>query len=111
MIANGTRLRDKETGGIMSVIDGAGQMIRYEGPGAEGEVNISQLHSDFDVLDDPTSREDMEALMASKIEAGEAETGLYKTGLAYVVADRVDGVVTFQWFGDAMSFNDLLPGN
>lgn len=111
MIANGTRLRDKETGSIFRVTDGAGQMIRYEGAAAEGEVNKDQLHVDFDVLDDPVTREDIEALIKSKIDADEAETGLYNTGLAYVVVDRVDGEVTFEWFGDAMPFADLLPGN
>jgi hypothetical protein len=57
------------------------------------------------------TREDMEALIRSKVDADEAETGLYNIGLAYVVVDRVDGKVTFQWFGEAMPFTDLLPGN
>lgn len=111
MIANGTRLQDKETGEILRVTDGAGQMILYEGADAVGEVKLDQLRVDFDVLDDPVTREDIEALIRSKLDADEAETGLYNTGLAYVVVDRVDGEVTFQWFGDVMPFAELLPGN
>lgn len=111
MIQNGTRLRDKETGDILRVTESSGETVRYEGAGVEGGIHIGQLHADFDVLDDPVTREDIEALIKSKIEADEAETGLYETGLAFVFVDRVDGEFTFQWFGEAMPFADLLPGN
>ncbi len=53
-------------------------------------------------------RNEVEALLTRKYEAGEAETGLYNTGLQFVVMDVVDGEVTFQWFQDAHSLEDLL---
>lgn len=59
-------------------------------------------------LEDPSTREEMEAVLKAKIEAGEAETGLYETGLAYVVVDFVDDEVTFEWFGGTLLFADLL---
>lgn len=58
---------------------------------------------------DPTTRDDIEAVIKAKIEAGDAETGLYDIGLSYVVVDFVDGEgMTFQWFEHAVPFNDLL---
>ena len=54
------------------------------------------------------SREEIEALLTRKYEAGEAGTGLYNTGLQFVVLDNVDGKLVFQWFQDVMSFTDLL---
>lgn len=54
------------------------------------------------------SREEIEALLAQKYEAGEADTGLYNTGLQFVVMDVVDGRMEFQWFESAESVDDLL---
>ena len=54
------------------------------------------------------SREEIEALLTRKYEAGEAKVGLYNTGLQYVFLDIVDGKIVFQWFYDAMSIDDLL---
>lgn len=59
---------------------------------------------------EPTTREEIEAVIKAKLEAGEAETGLYDTGLWFVVVDRVNNEVTFQWFESAMSLNDVLHG-
>lgn len=59
---------------------------------------------------DPQKQEEIEAFFREKLAAGEAETGLYDLGLSFVVVDRVgpDQKVTFQWFGEALRFNDLL---
>ncbi len=58
------------------------------------------------------TQEEVEALIAAKIESGEAETGLYKTGLQYVVVDRIsDGKndrITFEWFSDLLTVDDLV---
>ena len=40
-------------------------------------------------MTEPTTREEVEAVLRTKIEADEAETGLYDTGLFFVVVDRV----------------------
>jgi hypothetical protein len=58
------------------------------------------------------TQEEMEALLKAKIAAGEAETGLYNTGLQWVVVDRVSGSkgeeFTFQWFHSMLSVDDLV---
>lgn len=53
-------------------------------------------------------REEIEALLTRKYEAGEAESGLYNTGLQYVFLDNVDGKLVFQWFQDATDIADLI---
>lgn len=57
---------------------------------------------------EPTTREEIEAILKAKIEADEAETGLYDTGLWFVIVDRVNGEFTFQWFDSAMQLDDVL---
>lgn len=59
---------------------------------------------------EPQTQEEVEAFLRTKLESGEAETGLYNLGLSFVVVDRVgpDQAITFQWFDQAMHFNDLL---
>lgn len=59
---------------------------------------------------EPQTQEEIEAFLREKLASGEAETGLYDLGLSFVVVDRVgpDQEVTFQWFGHALRFNDLL---
>lgn len=57
-----------------------------------------------------TTREEIEAVLKAKIEADEAETGLYDIGLQFVVVDRVNGEFTFEWFECAISLNDVLRG-
>lgn len=60
---------------------------------------------------EPQTREEVEAFLRTKLDSGDAETGLYNLGLGYVVVDRVDGKVTYQWFDEATKFNDLLDAN
>lgn len=59
---------------------------------------------------EPQTQEEIEAFLRARLESGEAETGLYNLGLSFVVVDRVghDQAITFQWFDQAMHFNDLL---
>ena len=52
-------------------------------------------------------REEVEALLKAKYEAGEADTGLYDTGLQFVVMDVVGGEVTFQWFSSSRTLEDV----
>ena len=54
------------------------------------------------------SREEIEALLTRKYKAGEAEAGLFNTGLQFVFMDNVDGKLTFQWFQDATDIADLI---
>lgn len=61
-------------------------------------------------LTEPQTREEVEAYLRAKLDADEAETGLYDLGLGFVVVDRIghDNEVTFHWFDEAMSFDELL---
>ena len=52
-------------------------------------------------------RDEVEALLKAKYEAGEADTGLYDTGLQYVVMDNVGGTLSFQWFASAHTLDDV----
>lgn len=61
-----------------------------------------------DAIVEPTTREEIEAILKAKIEANEAETGLYDTGLSFVVVDRVEGEFTFRWFDSPMLLDDVL---
>lgn len=58
------------------------------------------------------NREEIETLIKTKIAAGEADTGLYDTGLQYVVVDIVnDGKgdrLTFTWFDNLRTVDDLM---
>ena len=69
----------------------------------------------FIAVDDPTRRDEIEAFLKAKVEAYDAETGLYDVGLSYVVVDRVSEgekeVVTFEWFNYMMEFSDVLNEN
>lgn len=103
----GDWMRNKETGEAVK-IRAIGTMIEYRNDDVDGEVQASRLSEHFDVLDDPSERDDIEFLLKAKIEADEAETGLYDCGLSYVVVDRVDGVFTFQWFEHVTLFSDIL---
>lgn len=110
----GNWMRNKETGEAVKIRAINSVMIEYGNPEVDGEVQAARLAEHFDLLDAPSERDDIEFLLRAKIEAGEAETGLYDIGLSYVIADRamtiVDGkeVVTFQWFDHMIPFNDLL---
>lgn len=105
----GIWMRDKETHEAVKITSAGTAMIGYDRNGEDGLVSVAKLTEHFDLLDDPSERDDIEFLLRAKIEAGEAETGLYDLGVSYVVADRViaEGkeMVTFQWFGHMMSFN------
>ena len=54
------------------------------------------------------SREEIEALLSRKYQAGEVDAGLYNTGLQFVFLDNVDGKLVFQWFEDAVDIADLF---
>ena len=58
---------------------------------------------------EPTTREEIEAVLRAKVESGEAETGLYDTGTFYVVVtDNGGDGVAFQWFDSPMQLSDVL---
>lgn len=61
-----------------------------------------------ETMNEPTTTDEIEAFIRGKVEAGEADTGLYDTGLAHVVVDVVEGQVTFQWFRHATPLSDLV---
>lgn len=52
-------------------------------------------------------RDEVEALLKAKFDAGEADTGLYDTGLEFVVMDVVDCKITFQWFESSRTLDDV----
>ena len=53
-------------------------------------------------------QDQIESLLKQKYESGEAETGLYNTGLQFVVMDVVNGQMTFEWFSNAHDLGNLL---
>jgi hypothetical protein len=60
---------------------------------------------------EPTAREEIEAVIKAKIQSGGAKTGLYFTGLSYVVVRRSNDFgepIYFDWFEHPISFSDLL---
>lgn len=60
---------------------------------------------------EPTTREEIEAVLKAKIESGEAEAGLYNTGIYFVVARRSNDFgepIYFEWFDSPLQFSDLL---
>ncbi len=54
------------------------------------------------------SREEIEALLTRKYEAGEVDAGLYNSGLQFVFLDNVSGKIVFQWFQDVTDIANLL---
>jgi len=59
-------------------------------------------------MSQPTTREEIEAALRAKYEAGELDTGLFNTGLQWVVMDNVDGALEFQWFDEAVHIDQVL---
>lgn len=57
---------------------------------------------------EPTTRDGIEAALRAKYEAGELDSGLFNTGLSWVVMDNVDGELQFQWFDEAMLLDQVL---
>lgn len=108
----GTWMRNKETGEAVKITSIASVMIGYANNEVDGEVQAARLAEHFDVLDDPISRDDIEFLLKTKIEAEEAEIGLYYTGISHVLASRVmtgqGEVIAFQWFDHAMQLGDVV---
>lgn len=65
--------------------------------------------------DSPSTMEEIEALLRAKIASGHADTGLYDTGLKYVVVDTVSNgkndELTFTWFETLRTIDDVLCQN
>lgn len=55
-----------------------------------------------------TTNEEIEAALRAKYEAGELDTGLFNTGICWVVMDNIDGELQFQWFDVALSLDQVL---
>ncbi|MCY1165284.1 hypothetical protein D9M73_51870 [compost metagenome] len=53
-------------------------------------------------------REQIEALLKQAYEDGKADAGLYDAGIRYVVMDNVDGALTFTWFDQIQTLDDLI---
>lgn len=100
-------LRNKETGETVLVTH-VGANIRYRGYASEGEIRADKVADVFDDISDPSTQSEIEAFLKSAIEAGDAETGLYNTGMQHVVVDRVDGEFTFQWFYERYSLEAIV---
>jgi len=102
----GNWMRNKETGEAVKVT-GIGAFIEYESDGVDGEVCPTVLDACFDVIVEPTSREDIEFLVKAKVAAGEAEYGLYAFDLSYLAV--IDGQVGIElhWFENTISAVDL----
>jgi len=108
----GNWLRNKINGDAVKITALEDEQITYSKNNRYGVMQISEMADHFDLIDDPVERADIEFLLRAKIEAGEAEIGLYDLDLSFVMVDKVlvDGkdTVTFQWFDSAIPFNDLL---
>jgi hypothetical protein len=52
--------------------------------------------------------DEVEAALTAAYDADQAETGLYNTGLRFVVFDVVDGRKTFAWFDHAKDLGAAL---
>lgn len=107
MVAVGAWLKNKETGEVVKVT-AIGAIVKYRNAEVDGEIRADQVPAVFDDISDPTSTEEIEAFLRAMIEAGEAETGLYDTGLAHVAVDRVDEQFTFQWFHESRQLSELV---
>lgn len=59
-------------------------------------------------MSEPTTRDEIETALRARYEAGELDTGLFNTGICWVVMDNVNGELTFQWFDDAVHLDDVL---
>jgi hypothetical protein len=62
-------------------------------------------------MSEPTTREEIEAALRAKYEAGNLDTGLFNTGLCWVVMDNVEGKIEFQWFDEALAIDRVLELN
>lgn len=104
----GTWMRNKETSEVVRVTEDNGAMVRFRNSDVDGEILTAHLERFFDVLDDPTSQDDIEAVLRAGYMAGEVDTGLYNTGLQYVVMDVVDGEIVCTWFQSAQTLENIL---
>ena len=52
---------------------------------------------------------EIEALLKAKYASGEADTGLYDTGLQYVIMDVEDGEIIFHWYSSLLSLDAFAP--
>jgi hypothetical protein len=52
--------------------------------------------------------DEVESALSAAYDADKAETGLYNTGLMFVVFDVVDGRKTFAWFDNVRDLGDVL---
>lgn len=106
MVAVNSWLKDRENGEVVRVVE-IGALVKYRNASVDGEIRADLVNKEFEDISDPSTVEEIEAFLKAMIEAGEAETGLYNTGLAHVVVDRVDGEFTFEWFHDVRQLADL----
>lgn len=60
------------------------------------------------IMSEPTTRDEIEAALRAKYEAGELDTGLFDTGLCWVTMDNVDGVLQFCWFEECLKLDQVL---
>lgn len=108
----GARMRDRETTEIVVVRQISGDLIAYDSPTVSGEVQRTQLEADFELLNDPSSREDIEAVLQSMYENGEISDCLVDTGLSHVaIRSGENGKPIFDWYAYTTEFHGLLAGN
>lgn len=108
VITAGHWMRNRETGDGVKITEVGPFMVKYCNDDVDGEVQLQKLDEIFEVIDDPSLRDDIEFLLRAKVSAGEAEATLYDMGTGFVAVNEVDGEVTFQWFDSAMPFSDVL---
>ncbi len=107
----GTLIRSKDTGSVATIND-VGAFLAYDGPECDGHVKAECLLDEFDILyvpgTEPGTQDEIEKFLKAMISIGKAETGLYSTGISYVVVDRVNEEFTFQWFDYSISLTDVV---
>ncbi|RTL29327.1 MAG: hypothetical protein EKK47_13575 [Burkholderiales bacterium] len=59
-------------------------------------------------MNEPTTRDEIETALRAKYEVGELATGLFNTGICWVVMDNVNGELAFQWFDEAVHLDKVL---
>lgn len=103
----GDFIQRKATGETFKIVS-TGAMFGYDGLNGTGQIRSDQLEVEFNLLNDPSTQDEIEALLLAKYNHGEASTGLFQTDLSYVVMDNVDGQITFTWFHEATKVRDMV---
>lgn len=57
---------------------------------------------------EPSTRDEIEAALRAKYEAGDLRPGLFATSVSWVVMREVSGALVFEWFEHAVDLGEAL---